>query len=261
MNNDKEYFWIFISLGLGDALVCNGLIRHYAALHSDKYIIIPVWEHNLAAVQWSLEDVKNIFFYPIETEQQLLDCRNHISSGQRLCLGFYECNYDVFTRMLKENPTLQMQGSAIDGLLSDFNPVKWDSEFYRQAGLDPELSYSGFRVPDFKLNLPLMPKYPMRVYHHDLERGFAIKDAPFDILFNDYKGTLENPGGIFLSNKIPLRDSCHFIHNAGELHLIDSSMLCLADRLPTPHCKRFVFHRYARRGLPPTLRKPWEVID
>lgn len=248
MNNDKEYFWIFGHLGLGDHIVCNSLYRFWAEKHKDKFIILPVWEHNLAAVQWSLEDVKNVFFYPIEREQQLLDCMNSIAVKDRLCLGFYAPKIPKQLVLMHDKDPFWIYEEC------QFNPVKWDSEFYRQAGLDPELKWSGFKFPELE-----DPKHVLEVkgkeerygvVHEDQERGFLI----------DRKHIYGKPT-IFLDRNKSLKETASQIYGAGEINCIDSSILNLSDLMPTPYCKRFVFHRYARRGLPPTLKKNWEIID
>lgn len=234
---NKDYFWIFGHLGLGDHITMNALYRHYAELHKTKAIIIPIWDHNLAAVQFMLDDCKNVFFYPIETEQQLLTCKNSIDPESKLCLGFYgeqKYQYDQGFQRLIETPT--------------FNPVKWDSEFYRQAGLDPELKWTGFKLSEGMSSRPYGDNINV-VAHEDRERGFIIKHE-------------HRPGSChILSKNDSLLSSVNSLHAAHEIHCIDSSMLNLADLMETPHCKRFVFHRYARKGLPPQLKKNWEVIE
>lgn len=238
--NCKEHFWIFGHLGLGDHIVCNALYRHYAGLHKERVVIIPIWDHNLAAVQWMLQDVPNIFFYPVETEQQLLTCRNSIGQWDKFCLGFYE------TRECR----LKRSGKPQDysrPLIEDdsFNPVKWDSEFYRQVGLDPELKWKVFKLPEFQKDAA----HGEAVFHDDGERGFRIRAQ----LLPDI--------GWKLDNKLKISETAYRIYHAKEIHCIDSSMLNLADLMETPYCKRFVFHRYARKGLPPSLRKSWEILD
>lgn len=235
---NKDAFWVFLNLGFGDAIVANGLIRHLADKYKDRYVILPCWIHNMASIQWMLSDVPNVFFYPIETEQQLLTCMNGIEDDY-LSLGFYA--------VVRSN-----MGAPIQ----TFNPVKWDSEFYRQAGLDPELKWTGFKLPELIKN----PNYkgwiaiddekkerPYVVCHHDEERGFCFKKNPTN--------------SIFLHKEWKMIESCQALFLADEIHCIDSSMLNLADLMDTPHCKRFVFHRYARKGLPPSLKKAWEIID
>lgn len=246
---NKGAFWIFGHLGLGDHIVCLGLYRHFAKLH--ETVIIPVWEHNLASLQWLLKDCgNNIFFYPLESESQLLACKDSIKKEDKLCLGFYE-EKSSYT---KEDI---LYGSAFKNI-ENFNPVKWDSEFYRQAALDFDLSYSGFRLPEFDKDHKENEKIIVMVdgtkcedffIHQDIERGFVIRK---EFIPKCYVSADKNKG---------LSKTCTDLWRATEIHCIDSSMLCLADRLETPHCKRFVFHRYARKGLPPGLKKNWEIIE
>ncbi len=193
------------------------------------------------------DECKNIFFYPIETEQQLLTCRDSIEIENKLCLGFYG-----------ETIKNHCEGFGTFYEKITFNPVKWDSEFYRQAGLDPELKWSGFKLPEFDKEHKENEKFIVMVdgtrcedffIHQDIERGFVIRKefSPSCYMSADKDKSLSK--------------ACTDIWRAQEIHCIDSSMLNLADLMETPHCKRFVFHRYARKGLPPTLKKNWEIID
>lgn len=242
--NTRESFWIFGHLGLSDHIVCNALYRHFASLHSDKFVIIPICEHNLAGIQWMLSDVPNTFFYPIETEQQLLTCKASIHHLNKLCLGFYE--------ELLPMEKVSADPNDLNYKTIIFNPLLWDSEFYRQAGLDPELKWQGFKLSELKCfeyvdkDTPKLPEH-LTIVHEDKERGFLIRDMP------------DNPH--LMHRGMTLRQSACSIYNANEIHCIDSSMLNLADLMETPYCKRFVFHKYARKGLPPRLRKDWEVIE
>lgn len=232
----QDSFWIFTHLGLTDAIVCNALFRHYAELHKDKIVIIPCYERNLSSIQWMLSDVPNIFFYPIESEQQLLTCKQSIQPNYKLCLGFHSKGVE---HIKEANGRFYAQKET-------FNPLPWDSEFYRQAGLDPELKWKGFKLPVKNINLP--EGYP--VYHDDEKMGFIIKREHIP------NGLVTNLGTLGTLDK-----SAQSIYRATEIHCIDSSMLNLADLMETPYCKRFVFHRYARKGLPPKLKKNWEIID
>lgn len=244
---DNECFWIFGSLGLGDHIVCNALYRHYAELHKDKFVIIPIWEHNLSAVQWMLSDIPNIFFYPLESESQLFTCQASVSFDDQLSLGFYNkvritTKHDLFI----DKTFVSIEGGS-------FNPVIWDSEFYRQAGLDPELKWKGFKLPEL-YKLKSSPHFPIVVCHEDKERGFGFR--------HEFHKHLPLTGDLhYLSKEKKLEESCAWINSATEIHCIDSSMLNLSDLMETPYCKRFVFHRYARKGLPPQLKKAWEILD
>lgn len=247
---NKDAFWIFLNLGFGDAIVANGLLRHYADKYKDRYVILPCWIHNMASIQWMLSDVPNIFFYPIETEQQLLTCRDSIKVEDRLCLGWYETQFDLINKCKKDYP----ENAQVHYVFDKFNPVKWDSEFYRQAGLPDSLKWDGFKLPSKMADHSKLPNWNGLFVHEDRSRGFMINPKYLNNE-NEFKYSYTPIA------KDPIVLAMDRIYSATEIHCIDSSMLNLADLMETPHCKSFVFHRYARKGLPPTLKKNWEIID
>lgn len=132
-------------------------------------------------------------------------------------------------------------------------PKDWDAWFYRQAGIPHECRWSEFSLPWTEL-LPLGVVFPAFV-HDDQKRGYDIDQSRLPLVSCVYRPDPHDPMAKHIR---PLQASM-------EIHVIDSSFLCLADTIPT-NAKRLVLHQYAtakdvnKRTGPPTLRKDWEIL-
>lgn len=123
--------------------------------------------------------------------------------------------------------------------------AKWDQQLYEQAGIPFACRWDNFVLP---WNAPPQYRNYPPFLHEDIDRGYCIhrSKTPQD--------------AVPVARTRIMFESLHWLQNAPEIHCIDSSWMCLADSVETK-AKRLVFHKYARpNGLPPTLRKTWEVL-
>lgn len=208
-------------LGLGDAIICNGLIRVLAS-HHDRLVLPCKW-HNRPSVAWMLSDLENVRLLGVKDDAEAILWSDRFERGgsKVLRLGLHS------GRPLRSD---------------------WDRQLYEQASVDFEERWRGFKTPVFTAALePEDSK--ISFVHDDPKRGFKaeLTKLPGTWSYVEHNGKT-------------IWDRLHWLQTAPEIHVIDSCFLCLADSVPTKG--RLVFHRYARSGgLPPTLRKNWEVLD
>lgn len=213
-------------LGCGDALILNGLVRHFAA---NRPVIFPAKHHNVDSVRFQFRDNPNIQVMPVTDDAEA----------------------DRYAAQEQDVLRLGMFGK-------DFTFDRWDECMYRQAGVPFDVRWSGFayeRELSTEFYPPLMgevttSKSAYYFLHEDAKRNFVIRD---DLLPSMMGVEAERtPGTIF--------DYRMIIENATEIHVIDSVFLSLVESIPTK-AKRLVLHLYARPDAkPPTLRKNWEVL-
>lgn len=233
MSHPDRSLYLRWHLGLGDALICNGLVRTLAPRYWHVYL--PAKPHNVAAIRAMFSDLPHVVVLPIADDT---DC-------DRLTASFVR-NIDVHVVGLGNYAARP----ACSG--GTWDVAHWDDAFYVQAGLSPELRWSAFAIgglrtiwPDYRdsghIFLHDDPErgYIARLYHYD---GCTIRPRP-DRPFWDWRAPLEY---------------------AREIHCIDSCFLHLADLVPCA-ASRYVWHKYARppgpNSNPPSrLRKPWEVL-
>lgn len=230
---------LFPHLGLGDLIVCNGLVRQLA---SKNKVFVLCRPQNVASARFQWRDNLNI---------ELLELTGSFDEQEARAKEFFE-----FARK-QDKPAL---GLGVWGT-KPFEIDRWDHEMFRQAGLAfKDHRWNHFRVdrqPSREFELPAGKRYVF--LHDDPKRGFKIDGTKL-------------PRARKIVRPEPLPDKqggapCIFdwwatIEQADEIHVIDSAFLCLIDSLPHLRAKRIVFHRYARPGgRPPSTIKDWEVID
>lgn len=178
-------------LGLGDHLLCNGLVRDYATRYDE--IIIPVWAHNKASVDYMFRDLGKVETHIVKDAQEAreiaLDCDAHLDLGYN--------------------------GEK-------FNETKFDQEFYRQGAVLFSHRWNLFhferdQVQEAKCNVPF------RFVHDDWGRGFQITRIKIDDA-----NPIVRPHP--LPN---IFQFVWMLENADEIHCINSSFLILADSIPT----------------------------
>lgn len=129
-------------LGLGDALICNGLFRALARTHNT--ISIPAKPHNVASVAWMLSDVANITVFPIVDDGFMEVLRN--ADEPKLGLGYYASE--------------------------PFDRTIFDQEFYRQAGVAFSERWDGWALPQVENDWSKPGEFSF--IHQDVDRGYVI---------------------------------------------------------------------------------------
>lgn len=212
-------------LGLGDAIICNGMVRHFAKHYNE--VLLPTYMHNLSNVSQMFSDLANV---KIEPAIELADFGYQSSEYQYLKLGDRGKNFRSYSNFAEG--------------------------FYAQANLPYEISYSEFKLASDHMPF-ITPKRPFMLIHEDEKRNYIIDPDKID--FSPYKNNLsiipfEGPGA--LASWVP-----YAIAEADEIHCIDSVMLHLVDRVYSQ--AKCYLHRYARPyqafdEVP--LRHDWTIL-
>lgn len=224
-------------LGLGDHLICNGMVREYCKMRDE--VVIFSLPRNYASVSFMFRDVPNL----------------KIMSGDEAFALLYIFN-NKFKREYDEVKNVGLPHLDI------FDSEPMEKQFYRLAGIDFAKKWESFHVErdqarEQALFDKMKPEGDYIFLHDDAARGLAI----------DRSRTPK--GHVAISPKSGLTDNifdfCSLIENAKEVHLIDSSFMYLVDLLPYENRnQKLVIHRYARPNPVwslPALRKKWEIID
>lgn len=132
---------VAMNLGLGDAFICNGLIRELSKSHD--HLEIPCWPHNHDTVGWMLSDLKNVTVKVVTSEDDLTKAAHNT-----IRLGHYG---------------------------KDFRQERFDESFYHQASIPFLHRWSSFHAPRGDRQLVKYGDYI--VVHDDVRRGFSI--APY----------------------------------------------------------------------------------
>lgn len=215
-------------LDLGDAIIMNGLVRSIS--DDEPEIVWYVKPKYVADVAAMVADMRGVSVKP---------------AG-----GGYE---DPKAEWLTAERTLKL-GFFNSG---KFHTPRWDSEFYRQAGVPFSARWNRWYLPTELFVKTVPPSAPFCLVHDDEARGFKID-------------TFRLPAAaemcpMFVVERGSFWGWLKEIYQASEIHVIDSSVLNLVESLKGVSAKLF-FHRYARPMVVdganyPTLFSDWKILD
>lgn len=230
---------LYHHLGLGDNIMCHGIVREYCRKH--EKVAIFCLPHNLPSVSFMYRDLVNLTIIKGDTDSAKEFIEQNASQSEEL--RYDEIKIIGFQYLSKKNNVpLEMQFYKLAGIPLN---KKWDS-FFIKRDIEKE------RV----LFDRVAPRGGYAFVHEDIPRGFTINKKLINkdcaVLVADQSHT---------DNII---DYCTIIERAKEIHVIDSCFMFLVDFLPynNPDQKLFI-HRYSRENhewLLPILKKDWHII-
>lgn len=207
--NIKDAYFIYQHMGLGDHLICNGLVRKL--IQTDRQYFMFVKPHNVGSVSYMYRDIKNLAFIQCDDAGAVGFINDYRVADRLHLIGF---NWVDTKRSFEEN-------------------------FYLQHGLEFNEKWDLFRCDrDIAAEKMITDHYSIDgdyIFVHDDDRFHIDKTRlPSDIQI--------------VRPKIGLSDNifsyAHLIQNAKEVHCIESSFAFMIDLLRLN--RRFYIHRYAR---------------
>lgn len=212
-------------LGLGDHLICNGLVR---AISSDfDLFVVPVKDNNYNSVSRMFSDLINVSVLPLVTANKE-------------------------NEMLVQAKTLELQGYQINKIGYYGNEfmskrIRFDENFYLQLDIPFSNRWDNFHVPRsiqkeeqlYELLITEEARKNGYIFlHEDKNRGFLINRQLL-------------PENMLIIEPMQVREDINFfdylkiIENAKEIHCIESSFAALIESLKLDDKPKFA-HRYAR---------------
>jgi len=236
--------WILITphQGLGDHLLCNGIYREYS--RKFRKVFISVRRNYFVELSSLLGDINNVTLIPLPI--------NHLWRNTLLL--------QKMARFMRIK-VLGLGGYGENFLETD---IRFDCNFYEQAGINFECRWSAFTYPrSFRkeeelFDLLKCAESPYLFIHEDHSRGFSIKR---ELLPRGLRvvSTIASP------NDFNLVDYRKVIEGASEIHVIESAFAAFIESLPID--KPLYAHRYARPESTSdyrqefTYKKLWKVIS
>lgn len=204
-------------IGLGDYLICNGLIRVLA----EKYnIILPVPINYLPSVEFMYRDQSNIN-----------------------CIAHERINYSEF-------PNIKVIGYDWTQHRSEFPGENFEEMFYRHADVSFECKKNKFKVlrdikreEDLFNSLNLAPN--SYTFLHEYNAGDSNSSVKINRNLVKNQNIISVGVNIFSKN---IFDYITLINHAAEVHVIESSMFCLIDLCQEITNSNIYCHRYAKRN-------------
>lgn len=222
--------------GIGDELICNGLVREYCK----KYETVGIFclKRNYPSVSFMYRDLTNLRIHVVNSHTERYQFRffNTFRFGQN--------RYDEIraTDAYDEECCIRFE-RQVYGRFGVPLEKKWDSFFVERdmAREDAIFKKSGISEP--------------YQFVHDDSR-FPLDRTRISSTLTVIEPTKELTNNVF--------DFCGLIERATEIHAVDSSFIVLTDCLPYSNdVQRLYKHHYAR-SVPavqsPLLRKRWTIL-
>lgn len=223
--------YIYHHLGLGDHIICNGLVRMLIKLEPKLIYGLFTKHSNKNSVKFMYRDLLNLKIIEVDNDccvKKFIYDNNVLDSNLLVC-GFKE-------------PTTN---------------ISWDELFYNQHNFKFENRWNMFKVErDFSREISLYeqlnPKNEKYVLLH--AKGSDNIDR---INYNCVAPTLKK---IFVEKYTDnIFDYLTLIELASEIHCVSSSFHVLVDSLPLTN-KLFLHTIFKSRGFTHNVKNTWQIV-
>lgn len=223
--------------GMGDELICNGLVREYCKRYESVGIFCL--KRNYPSVSFMYRDLTNLRIHVVGSHTERMRFRFFNP------LRFGESRYDEIRTIdaYDDECGIRFERQVYEKTFGIPLEKKWDSFFVerdpdRESALLKKTGVTG----------------PFQFVHDDgrfpLDRSRISQTLPV------IEPTKELTNNVF--------DCCGAIEQAREIHVVDSSFIVLIDCLQYVNdAQRLYKHQYARAtpaAQSPLLRKPWAIL-
>lgn len=210
--------FIYHHLGLGDHLICNGLVRELSRDKSNQYYLF-CFSHNKISVEFMFRDLDNLKVITFDSDSEILKfiIDNGISDNDIYVAG------------------VQYNSEWVNGATS------FEESFYLQNNLNLNSKWNSFNIkrdPEREAKLKDLLNISDNcdfIFVHDDER-FVIDNSKIDSKLKKIRVDRSITNNIF--------DYCSIIEQAKEAHVIESSFCFIIDLLNLN--KNTYVHRYSR---------------
>jgi hypothetical protein len=208
--------YIHHHLGLGDHIICNGMVRHFCKKYDN--IILFCYTHYYENVSYMYRDLENLEIFTFYSDEEI-------------------------THFAKRNTTVEnnLIKPGFDDLDACLDRMTFDEAFYYLAGLDFSVRFDEFYIPrdletEKEVCETLNPENEKYIFVlDDPKRGYNIDmnkvSSEYKIITNDYR---------FL-----MFDYISLLENAEEIHMMQTGFLDLVNcyKMDKPKIYR---HNYVR---------------
>jgi hypothetical protein len=223
--------------GMGDELICNGLVREYCKTY--EMVGMFCLTRNEPSVSFMYRDLVNLRIHVV---------RSHAERYRFRSLNAFRFGQNRYDEV-----------RAIDAY-DDESGIRFERQIYKKFGIPLEKKWDSFFVErDREREEALLKKAgvsgPFQFVHDD--DRFPLDRARISPTLPVLEPTKDLTNNIF--------DCCLAIERAAEIHVVDSSFIVLIDCLPQVNpAQRLYKHQYARAtpaSQSPLLKKPWSMLS
>ena len=213
--------------GLGDAIICNGMVNFLSKKFDKVY---------LASFRKIHDHLEYLY-----------------SENKKVELLIYDNAIELYRN--KKLPVLRIGFEK--------NSKNFNTSFYEQLNLDYQISYDNFHLPIDEKKQQELLNHLLKVYEIDNEYALIHQVSSYGEVEINLKDNLKK---IFVEKETDIFKNIFLykkvIENAKEVHCIDSSFLHLVERVDTK--ADLFFHNYKTNRQKPEkliLKKDWLIIE
>ena len=196
-------------LGLGDQIMLNGMVRHFA---ENENVNIFVKQNHEKTVKFMYKDIRDrVNIIPLDNVNPSY-IRSKIPKGSRVLplatYGMNDATWNVYT-----------------------STTNWAHGVYLQAKVNPLYMYTKFKVIRNNSIQITPPSKDYIFVHDDHERNLYININSDKFIYRPYSKIVDEENMFFESNNYNIFDYISLIENATEVHCIDSSYAWLVEMM------------------------------
>ena len=212
-------------LGLGDQLVINGLVRHFAEIEDCVQIFAK--KSHVPSVLFMYRDLgSKVVVVPVHGSCHTAEMMQ-LAKGHVLKLGVHGTPHQLFSDL-------------VIGRYSEY--INWVAMMYIQAGLNPNTMYKKFKIVRDKSRELLPPDKPYIFVHDDKQRGREIKIHGSEKEIYRPIVSKALPDGTYEYDDFNIFDYLTIIENAKERHMMNSSYNWLVEIMEIGNKSNNFFH-------------------
>lgn len=223
--------YIYHHLGLGDHIVCNGLVRYYAEKYDKTYVFCkPNNAKNVNKMYSDNSRIRLILMADAEV-------RRFVSispDNYYLVVG-----HDKLTHIMSKPDNIKKFDEIFYEIANVPFSDKWDKFYYeRDLKREKEVYYEILGLDD----------HSEFIFMHESNYDPITKEIPKDV-------KIIKPDNI----EIGLFDYLYTIEKAKEVHVMNSSFMNLIDCIQLRQDGLF-YHEYSRPNINAVLKLPWKIL-
>ena len=233
--------------GLGDHLLCNGLVNY---ISTEKKVYLISNKKNYSSIRYLYSENKNVRVVPIFRNNKF---EHYLLKFVTLFNKELEQSSE---KLLSKIYSIILRKEILYIGFDDVIYPEWDRSFYKILNLDFSVRYDFFNLPK------KMPKKPKNVPNDFIFIQDVSSQGKYELKINSSKEKIFL-GGLKTKNFF---ENLFFIYAAKEIHCIDSSLVHLVESItPNKHQKIF-FHdveRYNQASIPDArfkMRHNWTIV-
>jgi len=230
LKRKKEVIILEPRAGLGDSLICIGLIKQLAKKHPNKFFYFAcIAPNSYHTISWLLNEIDNIFPIPVKGGKEA-----------RQLSGFWNCQH------------LEIGVSYLDF-------KRFDASYYEQHNIPFSFRWERGQIKPGPRSSDLLNILNCNNVRYILACNTASSNRSFSLKIN-------NPENLKIIYVYPatnnLCDWINLMNNATEIHTIDTSFIHLVEShfFDTESYPKLFFHMARPSGTEFTRKLIWSLV-